>query len=336
MRVLVIKTSSLGDVIHALPALTDAARAVKNIEFDWVVEERIKAIPQWHPNVKRVIPVAIRRWRKSLYKPSAWKEIFAFIKKLREEQYDLIIDAQGLIKTGWINWFARGESAGLDYQSARESFTSFFYQRKLAVEFKQHAVVRYRELFSRALFYPLPEGNPDYGVSVPCDNSESHYVLFFHGTTWTTKHWPEAYWKQLAKLSGDAGYKIKVAWGSALEKERAQRIADTCENAEICDDLGLDELAKIISQSKAVVTVDTGLGHLAAAFDKPTVALFGPTEPKYTGLCGKNAINLSATFPCAPCLRRECTYKGQSHEKPACFETLPPNMVWEKLLSMIE
>lgn len=166
MRVLIIKTSSLGDVIHTLPALTDAAHAIPGIRFDWVVEEGFAEIPSWHPAVDQVIPVAIRRWRKNLWqtiKSGEWK---AFKQRVRERKYDLVIDAQGLVKSAWLTRYVKAPVAGLDRYSAREGWASRFYDRPLSVATGQHAVERVRQLFAMALAYDLPEGIGNYGLDL--------------------------------------------------------------------------------------------------------------------------------------------------------------------------
>ena len=139
MRVLLVKTSSLGDVIHALPALTDAARAIPGITFDWVVEEGFAEIPTWHPSVGNVIPVAIRRWRKNLWETIKSGEWRRFKQRLRAEKYDLVIDAQGLLKSALLTRYVKAPVAGFDRDSAREPLASRFYQRRLAVARGQHA-----------------------------------------------------------------------------------------------------------------------------------------------------------------------------------------------------
>mgnify|MGYP003604329080 FL=1 len=164
MRVLLIKTSSLGDVIHTLPALTDAARAIPGIQFDWVVEEGFAEIPTWHPAVAQVIPVALRRWRKNLLQ--TWKsgEWAAFKQRLREGRYDLVIDAQGLLHSALLTRYVDAPVAGLDRASAREPLASRCYDRPCAVAWGQHAVERVRQLFAQALGYSLPQSVGDYGL----------------------------------------------------------------------------------------------------------------------------------------------------------------------------
>ena len=308
MRVLLIKTSSLGDVIHALPALTDAAHAIPGIKFDWVVEEGFAEIPTWHPAVDQVIPVAIRRWRKNLwqtFKSGEWRQ---FKKRVRERKYDLVIDAQGLVKSAWLTRYVKKTPvAGLDRYSAREGFSSRFYDRRLSVATGQHAVERVRQLFALALGYDLPDGIGNYGL----DRSRleevgvAPYVVLLHGTTWDTKHWPELYWRQLTERLGRAGMHVCLPWGNPAEKARAERIAQGLKNARVLPKLNLAGVGRVLASAKACVAVDTGLGHLAAALDVPTLSLFGPTNPGLTGAYGKSQVHVASDFPCAPCLRKK-------------------------------
>jgi heptosyltransferase-1 len=335
MRVLIVKTSSMGDVIHTLPALTDAGNAIPNITFDWVVEENFAEIPAWHPLVKNIIPMAWRRWRKNLFAATTRDQAKKFYEKIRAEKYDLVIDAQGLIKSAATALFAKGLHAGPDWPSAREAFASTFYSRKASVSQQQHAVVRMRSLFSQLLKYPLPETVADYGVDrnqflKNTTPSENPYLVFLHGTTWATKHWPESHWAALTKLANQSGYHVKLPWGSLAEQERAQRIAQSATSAEVLPRQGLIGMATILAGAKAITAVDTGLGHLAAALDVPTVSLYGPTNPLLTGAMGQSQTHLIATFPCAPCLSKVCTFKDAAGE-PACFVNLSAQRVWVEL-----
>jgi heptosyltransferase-1 len=337
MKILLIKTSSLGDVIHTLPALTDAKKAIPDIEFHWVVEERFTAIAHWHPAVTKVIPIALRRWKKKPFHLANWKEWRAFKKILQSEDYDLVIDAQGLLKSALLTRCVKTDSAGYDKHSIREPLASYFYKRKFAVSRKQHAIDRIRQLMCQALYYPFKDEMPDYGINrIDYLLNTGPYILFFHGTTWENKHWPEKYWIQLAKLAAEKQIRIKLAWGSSAEKERAERIASRCDNTEVLPDLDLKGLAPVIASAQAVVTVDTGLGHLAAAFAVPTLALFGPTDPDKNGILGELQYNLAAKFDCAPCLKRSCSFKGKTNVWPACFSTVTPELVWEKLSSLFK
>ena len=347
MRVLLVKTSSLGDVIHALPALTDAARAIPSITFDWVVEEGFAEIPTWHPAVGKVIPVAIRRWRKNIWqtlKSGEWKR---FKQNLRAEKYDLVIDAQGLVKSAWLTRYVNAPVAGLDKDSAREPLASHFYQRRLAVARGQHAVERLRQLFAVALGYDLPKGLGDYGLDVERLVElprKKPYVLFLHGTTWDTKHWPEVYWRDLTVRMGHLGVEVRLPWGNPAEKARAERIANGLHNAVVLPKLNLAGVAKVLASASGCVAVDTGLGHLAAALDVPTISLFGPTNPGLTGAYGKVQIHLASDFPCAPCLQKKCTYQPTAQDQqrfdlkkewPLCFTRLNPERVASRLSTLL-
>lgn len=217
MRVLLVKTSSMGDVIHTLPALTDAARAVPGIQFDWVVEEGFAEIPRWHPAVAEVIPVAIRRWRKNLWQTLKSGEWSRFKRRLREGRYDLVIDAQGLFKSAWLTRYVKAPVAGLDRNSAREPVASRFYQRPYAVPREQHAVERVRQLFAQALSYELPASQGEYGLDhgkLLETAAAEPYLVFLHGTTWESKHWPEWYWRQLTERMGAEGFQVRLPWAT--------------------------------------------------------------------------------------------------------------------------
>lgn len=339
MRVLLIKTSSMGDVIHALPALTDAGKAIPGIQFDWMVENAFAEIPHWHPLVNNVIPVALRRWRKGIFSRETrteWRQLRA---RLNEQQYDLILDAQGLVKSAFLSLFAKGVRAGLDFRSARESFASFAYQRKHTVNFYQHAVVRMRSLFSQALGYALPDAAPDFGIDLQQfkrENSEEKYVVFLHATTWESKQWPETYWKQLADLAASSGYRIKISGGNTEELARAKRIAEHSIAVDALPRLSIAEMAQLLANSKAAIAVDTGFGHLAAALNLPTVSIYGSTNPEYTSAIGNQSIHLAANFPCSPCIKRTCTYREPSDITPACYASVPPARVWAEVSQSIQ
>jgi heptosyltransferase-1 len=348
LRVLLIKTSSLGDVIHTLPALTDALRALPGIQFDWVVEEGFAEIPTWHPAVANVIPVAIRRWRKNLwqtFKNGEWRH---FKQRLRDHRYDLVIDAQGLLKSAWLTRYVKAPIAGLDSTSAREPMAARFYDRPYAVARGQHAVERLRQLFGQALGYAVPAGLGDYGLDrsrLLEPGAEAPFVLFLHGTTWDSKHWPELYWRQLAERMIGQGLEVRLPWGNPAEKARAERIADGLGNAVVLPKLNLAGVARVLAAAQGCVAVDTGLGHLAAALDVPTLSLFGPTNPGLTGAYGKSQVHLAADYPaCAPCLQKKCTYRptledqrqvDTEREWPMCFTRLNPERVANQLGALL-
>lgn len=332
LNVLIVKTSSLGDVIHTLPAVTDAAAALPGVRFDWVVEEAFSEVPSWHPAVERVIPVALRRWRRGWRQ--AWNsgEIGRFRRELSVVRYDLVLDAQGLIKSAALALLAHGRRVGFDRGSAREAPAALSYHRRIAVPREMHAVERVRRLFAAALGYATPDALPDYGIQAPARQpSDPPYLLFLHGTTWATKQWPQTYWIELARLASAAGYQVRLPWGNPGERARAEEITDTAGAGRLLPASGLSALAAELAGAAGVVGVDSGLAHLAAALAVPAVTLYGPTRTGLTGAVGIRQLNLRAEFPCAPCMRRACDYSGEREVEPACFVSLPPARVWEQL-----
>jgi len=337
MKVLIVKTSSMGDLIHTFPALTDAGRMIPGITFDWVVEEAFAEIPSWHPLVNKVIPIALRRWRKHFLTRKTWQEWNHFRNTLRATTYDLIIDAQGLLKSAFITLHAKGKRVGFDAYSARESLAAIFYKKTFFVEKKnQHAITRLRHLFAKSLDYEPFITMPEYGLDEFNRSSggknihDTNYVIFLHGTTWSTKHWPESAWIELTKIVVAKGIKIKLPWGNKTEEERAQRIAAVSPQVSVLPRQNLLGIANILAGAKAVVAVDTGLLHLSAALGIPSVSLYGSTDPTLSGALGVSQVHLAASFACAPCLRRECIYKQQS-DFPPCFATITPIQVWAEL-----
>jgi len=296
MRILLIKTSSLGDVIHALPALTDAAWFVPNLTCDWVLEEAFAEIPTWHPVINKVIPIALRRWRKNPLNALMNGEVSEFLHDLRAEKYDLIIDAQGLFfKSGLIALFAHGVSCGYDRESVRDKWAALCYKQKFHVSKNAHAITRIRDLFAQALHYSLPKNAPSFAInigSIPSNDWNGPTLIFLHGTSRADKCWPEEYWIELANLATQSGFSVLIPWGNQEEKARAERISANCQNVEILPKLNLTQLAQIFLQAKAVITVDSGLGHLAAALEIPTISIYTNTDPKLIGTVGKHVIHL--------------------------------------------
>lgn len=293
MKVLIVKTSSMGDVLHSLPALTDAMHAIPEIRFDWVVEENFAQIPGWHPAVDRVLPVAIRRWRKHWFGSQQREERVAFKRALQAREYDVVIDAQGLIKSAaLVTRLAKGVKHGQDSRSAREPFASWWYDKRHEIDKRQHAVERTRELFAKSLGYKKPDAPGDYAIAAhflthpPAD--AGCYLVFLHATTRDNKHWPEGHWRELIALIEPTGLRIKLPWGAEHEHQRAQRLAAGFSHVEVLPKLTLEQVAQTLAGAKAVVSVDTGLSHLTAALDRPNITLYGPTDP---GLIGGYGLN---------------------------------------------
>ncbi len=334
-KVLLIKMSSLGDVIHALPAVTDAAQ--HGAQIDWVVEEAFADIPAAHPGVRRVLPIAWRRWRKTL--PSATREMIAFRKALRDTRYDLVVDSQGLLKSAAVSLLAQGHRTGFSFTSAREPWSAFAYGRGHKVDAAQHAIDRQRQLLASALGYTLDQPAV---TSLEYDGPRSSEVWLLHGTTWQTKHWPTPMWQALAGLIHAAGYEPVVTWGDEAERLRAQQIAATG-NAIVRERMSLSELGSALRQAAAVIGVDSGLCHYSAALGTPTLGLYGPTSGTLTGCRGLQADYLQTTTHCSPCLSKRCRdYQGDpllwqdDIVEPPCFATLAPQQVWQRTQQLMQ
>ena len=326
MNALLVKTSSLGDIVHTLPAVDDAVR--RGVRFDWVVEEGYQPLPALAAGVDAVLPVAFRRWRRTPLAGSA--EALAFGRRLRRRRYDVVVDAQGLLKSAVVGCAARArERVGFDFASIRERPAALAYGRRVPVPRREHAIERTRELFARAFGYARPTSAPRFGLA-PRPVRERD-VLLAHGTTWATKAWPEPYWIAVARLLATADLKPLVPWVDG-EKPRAMRIARAVPQAQVCERMDLASLVELVARVGGVIGVDSGIAHLGAAFGRPTVMLFGPTDARLTGCRGAFARNLSASLACSPCQSRRCLREGASRTwegesvAPACLASLHPGL----------
>ena len=295
LRVLLVKTSSLGDVVHNLPVASDVRRHFPDAAIDWVVEEPFAPLARMHPAVRRVIPVAVRRWRKTVLGRKTWQEMAEFRRLSQAERYDAIIDTQGLLKSALIARAARGRLHGFDADSAREPLAARFYDMKHHIARGQHAVVRNRLLAAAALGYRL-ESPADYGLSRADDRareSAPRYCVMLHGTSRSDKLWPLEKWVALGQRLQIIGIDCVLPWGSEQEHERSMVIAAQLERAKVPEQLSIGSVVELLAASAMVVGVDTGLTHLAAATGRPVVALYMSTDPVLTGVYGaRQARNL--------------------------------------------
>ncbi|TCT01578.1 lipopolysaccharide heptosyltransferase I [Aquabacter spiritensis] len=331
MKVLIVKLSSLGDVVHTFPALSDAARAIPGLVVDWAVEESLVPLVQLHPAVRRAIPVPLRRLRGNPL--AAWRsqEGRAVRAALAAERYDAILDAQGLMKSALIATLARGRRHGFAWGSAREGVASLAYGRRYAIPEVEHMAVRIRRLFAAALGYALPDLAPQRALGVPPAEPGTPYLVLLHGTTWSTKTWTVLRWRELAQIAASEGLAVRVFALGEAETHRAQAIARDLPEVEILPPLPLDRLAPILAGAQGVVTVDSGLGHLAAALGVPTLGLYGPTDARLTGLYGPKALELRAFRPCAPCESAHCKIAPHTLEGPPCMVDHAARAAWRAL-----
>src|SRR6266704_337680 len=297
-RVLRIKLTSLGDLIHALPALSDAKSARPELEFDWVIDENFQEIAAWHPAVKGVITTNHRKWREALAHPSTLGSISRLVAEIRAVEYYLVIDGQGNFKTALLSMFTKGPRAGFDRHSVREWIAHLAYQRRFA----------------------------EPKVDLP-----SEYLVFVHNASWKTKLWPEAHWAELLKKSVQAGFKVLLPWGNTMEEARARRLAVHPE-VQVLPKLTLSEMGYVIERAKACVCMDTGLSHLVAALNVPSITLYGSTDSGLIGASGSSQVHLRSNLPCSPCRKKTCRYTRGDNP---CLQQITPDRVYTELLRQV-
>jgi heptosyltransferase-1 len=288
--ILFIKTSSLGDVIHHMPAVTEARAALPGARLAWLVEEAFTPLVALHPAVDVILPVNWRRWRKSLAAPATWAEIGRSLSALRAQRYDAVIDTQGLLRTGLMAKIARGPRHGYDRAGIREPLASAFYDIRHSVSRELHAVERNRILTGLALGY-APRGAPDFGLDrARFQTAGSPYAVLLHATAQPRKEWPVANWIALGRSVAARGMETVLPWGNERERARAEQIAASLPGARVPERAPLDQVARLVAGAQCVVGVDTGLLHLAAALGVPLVAIFAGSKPHLTGPVGAGPL----------------------------------------------
>lgn len=291
--ILIIKTSSLGDVVHQMPAVTDIRRAMPEARLSWVVEEAFAPLVRLHPAVARVIPVASRRWRKALGDADTWSQARRFLAELREHPFDAVVDTQGLVRSALIARAARGVRHGYAFDSVREKAAALFYDVRHHVGRTLHAVARNRLLTAQALAIAA-EGPPDYGLDPePLRAPQAPpYAVLLHATAREEKLWPGPRWIALGEALAARGLDLVLPWGSAEERRRSEVLASSLPRARVPERRPLDDVARLIAGATLVAGVDTGLLHLAAALERPLVGIFVATEPGLTGPLGNGPMTV--------------------------------------------
>lgn len=330
----------MGDVVQTLPALTDAARAFPDLRFDWAVDQSFAQVPAWHRNVENVFASAHRRWGKNLTDAFKSREANNFLKALRAHRYDAIVDLQGEWKSALIARMAKGTRHGFDARSAHEWGAHLSYQKRYAVPKRQHSIQRMRQLLAKALGYSYAESEVDYGMDrsrlLPTEFAICRpYLVFIHSTSWTSKVWPEFYWQDLTRKATSEGFQVVLPWGSADEQQRSLRIAAGNDQVIVLPSLSISEKASVISGAVATVGLDTGLSHVAAALDIPSITIYGATDPFLVGATGKHQTHVVSDFECVKCHEVECSYGKPAAFKPACFVDITPQRVWLQLESLM-
>lgn len=303
MKILLVRVSSLGDVLHNLPMVADLLRRHPGATVDWVVEEGYVSLVRLNPHVRKVIPWALRRWRKSLGKKETRAEIKAFFASLREEEYDYVFDTQGLLKTGIIMGAARvrkgGKKVGLangSEGSGYEGISRIFHTDSIPLSPRTHAVARGRLVAGAALDYPV-DMPPDFGLPAPDASTRpaflppEDYAVFFHGTARAAKKWADANWIALGKAL--APMPVLLPWGSEAERRDAEALAAGIPNARVLPKLSMMDAVTLAQHARLAVGVDTGLTHIAAAFVRPTIEIYCDSPKwKTEGNWSERIVNL--------------------------------------------
>lgn len=341
MKVLIIKITSMGDIIHTFPAVTAAQVAHPQLAVDWVVAPEFADLLPLHPAVRRAIHCPLRRWRGRYWQALRRGEVAAFLRDLRADRYDLVIDAQSALKTGLIASLAHGPVHGYDAASVREYGAHWVYQARHAVDKQQHAITRLQQLFASALHYSAPAAHePTYGLSraqlTPVNFTlPPRFVLAIPNTTWTTKLWPEEQWFGLFAALQQAGLPVLIPFGNAREQQRAEQWSQRFEHLQVLPALTLRECGYVMTQATAAICVDTGLGHLAAALQIPSLHLYGPTDPEKIGARGPQQIILRAPMHCAAQCKRRCHHDKVPSDSAYCLGHLRWETVWQALQRLL-
>jgi len=347
MKLLLLRLSSMGDVLHTLPAVTDLQQAQPDLHLHWLVEPAFAPIALLHPGAARVIPFSLRNYKER------WRGLAVALRDLRRdlraEGYDQILDAQGLYKSALLGRLGGAPLWGLDAASAREPGAARLYHRRFPVAWGQSAISRNRQLFAQALDYPLPETPPDYGLQVAATRLrkdtlaqpwkelvQQPFVLGFHGTSRENKEWQEDYWRALAAPLRQAGLRLLLPAGNAREAARAQRIAEQADNVVALPAATLLELAALIVRADAYVGMDTGLSYLAGALGLAGVTLYGPTARDRFSVAEDHQASLQSLEPCAPCGKSRCPLPEAKNGLILCQQALRPEQVWTALSPLLE
>lgn len=347
MRILFVKLSSMGDVIHALPALSDVLLTHPDCVIDWVIDQQFAQIASMHPAVGRIIITNHRIWRKKWWKLGTYRDIARLFKTIRQRQYTWVIDGQGNFKSALIACCAHGRRAGFDQFSVREPIAHWAYQEKIAVSKAQHAILRQRQLFSAILRYKLPTDIAVFQIQTekfvqPPVSLPQQYWIFIPNASWETKLWPQMHWQKLIALLAPVGVTILLPWGNEAERARALRLAAKAPHVQLLPRCSLLELGFVIEHADAIVSVDTGLSHLAAALGRPVITLYGATDARLIGTCGDKQQQMIVPRFCAPCQRKHCHSPDSSPNNPnevitgfpPCMAAISPERVAARLLQL--
>jgi heptosyltransferase-1 len=294
VRLLLVKTSSMGDVVHALPVLADVQRAHPGARIEWLVESPFAAIPQLHAGVARVLPMAWRKWRGQLFQRRTWQAMGGLRAELQRQPYDLVLDLQGLLMSALWARQAAGPVAGHDRGSAGEPAAAWLYARKAAVPRQLHAVERNRRLAAAHLGYSLPPGPPQFGLVPPAAMPQAWkprgaYAVLIPNASRPEKLWPERLWIAVGRRLSERGLRPVVLWGRDSEQTLAERIAADCDG-DVPPFLNVREMAAVLAGAQQVLGLDTGFSHLAAAYGRPTIGIYCDHDPGLASITGPGPV----------------------------------------------
>ena len=341
MKILVVRLSSLGDILHLFPAISDLRGCFPDAVIHWLVEPAFAEMAGWHQAVNKVIIVPLRRHKKSWWKiPQLLRGLK---RQLRTENYDLVLDAQGLLKSALLARLAGADIYGFDKDSARESLAARFYKKTACVVPGLHVIEKNRQLVAQ-LFGADIRQPADFGLDAfrrlqMASGLPEHLksfielpsIVLLHGTTWNSKYWPESSWLELVRLLTRQGWRCLLPWGNEEEQQRASRLA-CVPQAQVLPRLSLTDLVSLLLHAQGFVSVETGIGHLAAVLDVPGIMLHGPTDPNYSGIPGKSCLHITSGLDCSPCFKRDCPLLELPTGIPPCQQKITAQSVYQQCL----
>lgn len=337
LRILIVKVSALGDVVHALPVLDYLRQVAPAAQIDWVVEEPFREILDGNPLISRLFTVRTKKWRRTPFALATRREVQALKHALQSREYDLIFDLQGNLKSGLITWLASGERRyGFDREGVRESLNLLFTNNQVPLRRQDHHISArslrvvsapfgrdYQSLQLHTDIYSSPEDNAE-ASALLATLADGLVFVFHQGTTWQTKLWHEAGWIELGKrvLERFPDSSILLSWGNEREREASERLKlGIGGNARLLPAMTLKGLAALLKKVDLVVGGDTGPVHIAAAVGTPTVSFYRVTDPKRNAPQGEGHVRIQTPFHCKACLRKECDKDRECREsiKPAAI-----------------
>ncbi|MGB9710949.1 MAG: lipopolysaccharide heptosyltransferase I [Thermodesulfovibrio sp.] len=321
-KLLLVKPSSLGDIVHSLAFLNAVKENFPDIKIHWIVSKEFEELLTEHPLIDKVITVDKNRWKDIKNIALTVKEFQSLREKLKNEKYDITVDLQGLFRSGFITWLS-ASPVRAGFKEARE-FSSCFYNKKISVSVDTHAVLRYLEVAKafgckiNSVKFPLPqEKEPDWLSEF------NDFVVIIPSTRWQSKNWPLPYFIEIIKM---LPYNFLII-GSKSDEAEAFKIEQYTKGKarSVAGKTTLKELIAAFKKSLFVITPDTGTMHLAVACGKKVVALFGPTSPQRTGPFGQGHLIVKSELPCSPCFRRHC-------RDQKCMREITPQVVYNRVV----